>query len=315
VIAGGPIMLRVLAGGIPAAFKIADAGHYEVITTHADGRKTSDGGAQSFMNAGFLKLIFIGFLICIGAMIAAIYIIFLVIRYLRLYSKLSQKPPFKLSALPIIIGGLAVYIFVPIISTSILFTAITIEQERSQLPVAQTRMMFEEAQKNLKEYSFGFDMQRPDSTFRSSLYNVYVEHNHIDNITLVQLSSDNTEHVLPGDYTFRGNNFIEYAAFDTGGTQPSSANIEKASSFLPDNFFFRNLHGAQDSQFWAEGGRRDPNILEMRLSGPGRTHSSDEVGTVNFFVQRHEGTYFITSFMISPYQSSRRGAHVIINYR
>jgi hypothetical protein len=102
-------ILRILAkgGGLKDAFKTDE---YEVITTHGDGRKTSDGGSESFLMGLIVKFIMLIFTIFLGCLITIGVLVYLVISYIKLYLQVSVKPAFIKSAFPILIAGLLVFI-------------------------------------------------------------------------------------------------------------------------------------------------------------------------------------------------------------
>jgi hypothetical protein len=99
------IMLR--GGGFKDIFKTDE---YEVITTYSDGSKKSDGGSESFIMGLITKIIGAVFLIFIGCVITIGLLIFMIVRYIKLYLQVSEKPPFIKSAFPILIAGAVVFI-------------------------------------------------------------------------------------------------------------------------------------------------------------------------------------------------------------
>ena len=107
-IVSAPILwIMARGGGLQDVFKTDE---YEVITTYSDGSKKSDGGTESFLMGiltkffGLILVVFLGCLITIGLLI------FMVVRYIRLYSKVSEKPPFIKSAFPILIAAAVVFL-------------------------------------------------------------------------------------------------------------------------------------------------------------------------------------------------------------
>jgi len=99
---------------------------YEVITTYGDGRRTSDGGAQSAMINFVLKLLLLGILFALALIIQPIRNIIMIIKYAVISRTVSEKPPFIRSALFFVtllagsfIGGLAILIIVGLIRNAI----------------------------------------------------------------------------------------------------------------------------------------------------------------------------------------------------
>ena len=107
IIVSGPILFRLWKGGIGGAFKTDE---YEVVTTYSDGSKRSDGGSESFLMGLLIKL-FLGIvLIIIGCLVTIGYLLFLIVRYIMLYLKASEKPALLKSAFLWMALGLGVLI-------------------------------------------------------------------------------------------------------------------------------------------------------------------------------------------------------------
>ena len=105
-IIGFPKIRLVLKGGLAAAMKP----DYEVITTYADGRKESDGGADS-MHTNFLaSIIFVGVVYVIGGFVQLVHLIILAVKYIVLHLGVSEKPAFAQSGLFILVFDVAVFI-------------------------------------------------------------------------------------------------------------------------------------------------------------------------------------------------------------
>jgi len=105
-IVSAPILyIMAKGGGLKDVFKTDE---YEVITTHGDGRKTSDGGSESFLIGLIVKFFALIFVVFIGCLIQLGIAIWMTIRYISLYLKASEKPPFIKSAFPILILGTVV---------------------------------------------------------------------------------------------------------------------------------------------------------------------------------------------------------------
>jgi hypothetical protein len=107
-IVSAPILfILAKGGGLKDIFKTDE---YEVITTHSDGRKTSDGGTQSFMMGLIVKFFLLVFVVLLGCLITIGILVFMIVRYVKLYLQVSEKPPFIKSAFPVLIAGLAVFV-------------------------------------------------------------------------------------------------------------------------------------------------------------------------------------------------------------
>ena len=107
-VVSAPILwIMIRGGGIKDVFKTDE---YEVITTHSDGRKTSDGGSQSFLMGLLVKLFMLIFVIFLGCLITVGLLVYMIIRYIKLYSQVNEKPSFIKSAFPVLIAGLAVFV-------------------------------------------------------------------------------------------------------------------------------------------------------------------------------------------------------------
>jgi len=90
-----PMFRRMMAGGFGAMFNMPE---YEVISTDAHGRKSSDGGYQSAVINLIFKCILIVVGIAIGIFASLAYLVILLIRYLVLYAEAVPKPTFMKSA-------------------------------------------------------------------------------------------------------------------------------------------------------------------------------------------------------------------------
>jgi uncharacterized membrane protein len=107
-IVSAPILfILAKGGGLKDVFKTDE---YEVITTHSNGRKTSDGGTQSFMMGLLVKFFMLIFVVLLGCLITIGILVFMIVRYVKLYLQVSEKPPFIKSAFPVLIAGLAVFV-------------------------------------------------------------------------------------------------------------------------------------------------------------------------------------------------------------
>ena len=95
VIAPWPMLRRMLAGGFGAMFNMPE---YVVVTTHGDGRKTSDHGAESAALNIVMKLLLLVIGVAIGTVATFVYLVFLTIRYIVLYVQANPKPAFMQSA-------------------------------------------------------------------------------------------------------------------------------------------------------------------------------------------------------------------------
>ena len=107
-IVSAPILwIMVRGGGLKDVFKTDE---YEVITTYSDGSKKSDGGTESFLMGLIIKILGLILVIFIGCLITIGLLVYLIIRYIKLYSQVSEKPAFIKSAFPILLAGLLVFI-------------------------------------------------------------------------------------------------------------------------------------------------------------------------------------------------------------
>jgi hypothetical protein len=107
-IVSAPILfILAKGGGLKDVFKTDE---YEVITTYGNGRKTSDGGTQSFMMGLLVKFFMLVFVVLLGCLITISVLVFMIARYVKLYVQVSEKPPFIKSAFPVLIAGLAVFV-------------------------------------------------------------------------------------------------------------------------------------------------------------------------------------------------------------
>jgi hypothetical protein len=105
------IWIIIRGGGLGGALK-AD---YEVVTYENGVRVSSDGGSQSLGTNFIMKLVQIGLIYVIGAIIQTIHLIILSIKYMVLHGKAKPKPAFIKSGLFIIVINLAVFIGSPIL--------------------------------------------------------------------------------------------------------------------------------------------------------------------------------------------------------
>jgi hypothetical protein len=99
-IAPAPMLVRFWLGGFGAMFNLPE---YNVVTTYADGRKESDGGVQSAQVNFIIRGIFLVIMLIIGFVATAVYLIFLFIKYIVLYTQAKPKPAFIRSAFFLII--------------------------------------------------------------------------------------------------------------------------------------------------------------------------------------------------------------------
>ena len=106
VIATGPLLIRMWAGGFKGAFNMPE---YEVITTYADGRKESDGGVESAATNLIAQLILAGVMLLIGSIATLIYLVYLSIRYLVLHARVKSRPAFMQSGLLFIVLNIAFF--------------------------------------------------------------------------------------------------------------------------------------------------------------------------------------------------------------
>ena len=106
-VAAWPMVSRMRSHGFGAMF---DMPQYTVITTHADGRKSSDYGAESAAVTGIAGSIIFAIGVAIGIVATFIYLAILTIHYTVLYLKVNPKPAFMQSAYFLIVVSLGVLI-------------------------------------------------------------------------------------------------------------------------------------------------------------------------------------------------------------
>jgi len=112
IVAPFPMVMRLMAAGFSAMFKLPE---YEVITTYADGRKTTDGGAESRATNFAIKCFLLGIVVAIGIVLTIIYLIILLIAYLATFIQAKPKPSFLKSAFLLYIIFTVAFLSIPII--------------------------------------------------------------------------------------------------------------------------------------------------------------------------------------------------------
>jgi hypothetical protein len=112
----GPAIVMLFRG---ASFGSLFQADYEVITTHSDGSKSSDGGAQSLGANLIVAFILAILFLIIGTIIQVIRAIILAVKYALAYRKVYQKPEFIHGICFVIIIGFVVLIGAPIIGVTI----------------------------------------------------------------------------------------------------------------------------------------------------------------------------------------------------
>ena len=138
------IMLR--GGGLKDVFKTDE---YEVVTTYRDGSKKSDGGTESFLMGLIVKFIGLILVIFIGCLITIGLLVYMIIKYIRLYLQVSEKPAFIKSAFPIILAGLIVFV-----GSGIVVNGIARASAAKARKAAEINMMIEAPQDLLANYNF-----------------------------------------------------------------------------------------------------------------------------------------------------------------
>lgn len=290
VIAAGPILYRMMqTKSLKGAFSRLDDADYEVITTHTNGTKTSDGGHES-RTANFILQIILAFVILIvGCIVTLVYLVWLIISYIILYLVVTPKPAFLLSGFPIIIGGLVVLIG-GLIGAGFMQNARTAKLIESHYSPAEVRSMIEETQRNLLATSFSYTVQTRYDWNRGAIdnrdadnsrANVTVTYNNADNTTVIEIkgvSSANyfeqyqkgISNLFPGTFTFRGNQFTGFTK-DSGliwfeiedYNDPNDADIEAAKAFMPSIFFFGKLSDAEYGHLSGRDASNDQLTLSM----------------------------------------------------
>jgi hypothetical protein len=94
-----PMLGRMLKGGFGAMFNMPV---YYTVTTYSDGSKTDDYALSAGINLG-LKAILLAIGVAIGFIASAVYLIFLILRYLHLYTQAKPKPAFIKTAFFILV--------------------------------------------------------------------------------------------------------------------------------------------------------------------------------------------------------------------
>ncbi len=103
LILGAPVFLRMLVSrSVGALFFWRD---YEVVTTYDDGRKESDGGAQSAALQVLLWIFMLFFCLVIGGIIALLRLVWLTVKSITCYFVVKEKPGFLRSPFAILIAG------------------------------------------------------------------------------------------------------------------------------------------------------------------------------------------------------------------
>lgn len=90
-ISAGPMIGRLWERGFMKMFEVPS---YVVITTYADGRKESDGGAASAWAKLFMKLLGLALSVIIGSIATLLYSVYATIKYAVLYMQVKAKPVF-----------------------------------------------------------------------------------------------------------------------------------------------------------------------------------------------------------------------------
>ena len=107
-VVSAPILwIMARGGGLKDAFHTDE---YEVVTTYSDGSKKSDGGSESFLMGCIVKIFMAFFVVFLGCLITIGLLVWLIIRYIILYGKVSEKPSFIKSGFLLMLIGLAVFI-------------------------------------------------------------------------------------------------------------------------------------------------------------------------------------------------------------
>ena len=133
-------------GGLKDVFKTDE---YEVVTTYSDGSKKSDGGTESFIMGLITKILGLILMIFIGCLITIGLLVFLTVRYIKLYLQASQKPSFIKSAFPILLAGLIVFIGSGIVVRGIARASAA----KAWKEAKEINMMIEVPQQRLADYN------------------------------------------------------------------------------------------------------------------------------------------------------------------
>jgi hypothetical protein len=311
IIAAGPILYRIAKNrGIKAAFRIIDEDQYEVVTTYSNGSKTSDGGSQSFWINIVLKILMAGLLLFAGCIVTLVYLIYLIIRYVILYLMINPKPSFLQSAFPIIAGGFLVLIGAPVMIGLIINTKHAIAAASDYRP-AEIRSIIEETKKQLFANPFRYSVQKGYDWNRGHIdqidadrakANITVMYDNAGNTTVIEITSNQiasyneqyrkgTTNLLPGRFTFNGNNFSGYVDLpahtwwygEEESLTPNDADIEAVKYFLPANFFFGRLRNISNNALWAKN--YSDNRIDIKMH--------EEGSIVSLYVKRNGDTYIL----------------------
>ncbi|GHV47045.1 hypothetical protein AGMMS49546_36180 [Spirochaetia bacterium] len=308
------VLLGVVIGVAPLLLKMVQTRslkalffwrNYEVVTTHSDGRKTSDGGFES----GMLQLMIYAFMAMIVLLILSILmpvrILIAAIKYLAAYRKVLTKPDFLHSAFPLLIACVIAFLAAPILAQKLpnpaKIAAINAQNASDYTP-AETRTMIDGAKTYFLSGAVDYtvEVSSPDS---KSSYRIEVQSR--GNDTKVNVPLGEGESPVQGWYTFKGTEFVEFDANGYHNEQPSAADIETLKAMLPANLVLAPFGEAKDSDLWAKNlrdsvvrlelfrtvsGDNDPRWARYDLSKTGDTYRIDQM------IPKGSGTWISFSY-------------------
>jgi hypothetical protein len=244
---------------------------YEVITTYSDGRKSSDGGAESAMMGLLYKLMMFGLVCMLAGIVSIGKCIYLPIKYTVCYLKVKNKPDLKNPKKLVRTGfflaavGFLTFIGAPIVGSTINNIQIRqkiIADNKSDYPADQIRKMVEDAQAKMLANNNCAAFSVKNYYHESNYYEIDVDCQNDGRIEVAvsfkygdsakQASGDDKSPSFMelGVYTFKNGEFVNLNRSDE--KKPSDADIKAAAKFLPQDYFFSKIKSAKDEQLKAK---------------------------------------------------------------
>ena len=265
----------------------------ETTTIHSDG-SVSKTKHTEYGPSGSLFVLF--GVICLGCLITALYLVYLVPTYTLMYLTAKKKPSLLRSAFPVMIIGFVVLVGAPKVFSPKVYN------------IVEARQMFEETKRDFLAQSFSYSFERADLRGdKSKEYQGSVSYKHADSTTIIEITASEdyikehkkgTNKILPGRYTFRADSLLN------SNRKPNSADIEAVRELLPANFFFRKLPAVKDSELYAggiKGASKDEFLFRIEeQKAPAKTFGINRVQDVyreelKFYVNKAGDTYRIES--------------------
>nr|AGS51851.1 hypothetical protein [uncultured bacterium contig00117] len=211
---------------------------YEVVTTYGDGRRSSDGGAQSGMIKLILYAILFFFIVFVLAILMPVRILFYVGKYTYYYVKVSPKPAFLTSAYPVLIFAVVWLVAAILLAQSIGGAYIDAQSEKLRIKDnAIVQAMVEDVKQQIN------NANNISYTVHTGV-NVSVKYSRNSNISEVNIKEntygygDFREKIIPpGTYYFTGNAYTNFK----GNSKPSQSEIEFVKKMIPENFLFTDF--------------------------------------------------------------------------